>query len=80
MQLSVDISTRVHSTRLKTRLLIHFKDMYAYNEGREVLLAFNDDVGFALKQFEDYIDYDNDALILSKAAHIVRRDMLKSPK
>jgi hypothetical protein len=80
LQLGIDITTRVHSTRLKTRLMGHFKDMHAYNEGCDVYLAFNNDVGVALKRFGENIDYDHDAIILSKAANIVRRDIFRAQK
>jgi hypothetical protein len=31
--------------------------MHAYNEGRDVYMAFNDDVCVALKRFVENIDY-----------------------
>ncbi|CAG2195184.1 unnamed protein product [Mytilus edulis] len=36
---------RVHSTRLKNRLLTYVPDIEAYKQGRENLLAFKDDMG-----------------------------------
>ena len=35
----------VHSTRLNEKLLIHFPDMNAYEEGSDVLLMFDCDMG-----------------------------------
>ncbi|WAR11600.1 hypothetical protein MAR_025780, partial [Mya arenaria] len=71
---------RVHTTRLKKRILSLFEDMKAYNEGKEVYLAFNDDVSFALKKAGEVTDYDDEAMVLSmvlsRAAKIVRRNIL----
>jgi hypothetical protein len=47
-QLGVTLDSRVHSTQLKHRLQAQFPDMRAYNQGRDVLLAFQEDVGAAL--------------------------------
>jgi hypothetical protein len=38
----------VHSTRLKEQLLAHFPDMRAHDEGRDVLLMFDYDIGPAV--------------------------------
>lgn len=71
-QLGVELDPRVHSTRLKQRLLAHFSDMRAHNKGRDVLLAFEDDVGDALAKACE-LDSDSDAVHLARAAQIVRR-------
>ena len=42
--LGLTLQTRIHSTRFKQRLLAQFEDKVAYNEGREVMLAFNCDL------------------------------------
>ena len=73
-QLGVDVSGRLHTTELKNRILAQFPDMQAHREGRDVLLAFKDDIVFALKKAYD-TDFD-EAIILPKAANIVRRDMM----
>ena len=43
--LGLTLQTRIHSTRFKQRLLAQFEETAAYNEGREVLLAFSCDNG-----------------------------------
>ena len=48
--------------------------MQAHKEGWNILLAFNEDIGIALKKAYDY-DFDNEAMVLKQAANIVRRDM-----
>ena len=53
--------------------------MQAHKQGRDVLLAFNEDIGFALRKACE-TDYDDEAVILAKAAKIVRRDMFQLPK
>jgi hypothetical protein len=64
----------VHSTRLKDKLLTHFPKMRAQQEGRDVLLIFESDIGPALKKACQY-DCDQDAVYLAKASEIVRRNM-----
>ena len=39
-QLGTKTTGRVHTTRLKQRLLAHFTDIRAQKKGRDVLLAF----------------------------------------
>lgn len=54
-QLALDKSVeRVHSTRLKDKLLTHFPKMRAQQEGRDVLLIFESDIGPALKKACQY--------------------------
>ena len=70
-QLGVQVP-EVNSTRLKDKLLKELPELEAHKKGRDVLLAFQDDVGFALSDSCDY----SDAIILAKAAKILRRHML----
>lgn len=56
------------------RLFNSIPHLHGYNEGREVLLAFKDDVGIALK-FICQQTYDSNALQLTKAVKILRGDM-----
>ncbi len=68
--------SRPHSTRLKERILSQFPDLSAHREGHDVLLAFDKDLGPALRRACDQ-DYDDEAICLARAAKIVRRDMFK---
>ena len=76
-QLGIEQPSRVRSTTLKTRILAQFPDISEHKEGRDILLAFNKDIGLALKKAFNS-NYDDDAICLAKAASIVRRDMLKT--
>ena len=76
-ELGLKLEGRIHSTRLKNRILSQFDDLTAYNEGREVLLVFNSDVGEALTSAAS-INYNDEGFILAKAATIIRRDILGS--
>lgn len=67
---------QVHTTRLKNRILAAVPDLRSYNEGREVLLAFDQDIGASLKQACNG-DFDSEALTLAKASNIIRRDIFK---
>lgn len=69
-------SAQVHSTRLKDRLLAAFPDMKSYPQGRDVLLAFDKDVGEAIISACKR-DFDSDALCLLRAAEIVRREIFE---
>ncbi len=78
-QLGVKLDERVHTTRLKERLLAQFTDMEAKKKGREIMLAFNEDIGTALTKACEY-DSDGDAIHLARAAKIVRRHIFSKPK
>ena len=68
------MSGRVHSTDLKERLLANVPGLQAHKKGRDILLAFNDEVATALQQACER-DFDNEAMTLFKATRIIRRDM-----
>ncbi len=70
-QLGEDASN-VNSTRLKEKILKELPEVEAHKKGRDVLLAFQDDISLTLSESCAY----SDAIILSKAAKILRRHML----
>ena len=70
--LGLTLQTRIHSTRFKQHLLAQFEDIAAYNEGREVMLAFNCDIGEVISTAAS-TNYGDDGYILAKAASILRR-------
>ena len=75
-ELGVLKTARVHSNQPKNRILGHFPDLTANKEGRDILFAFQEDIGQALKKAcEKY--YDDEAMYLATAAKIVRKDMLE---
>ena len=65
---------RVHTTKLKNRIMAHFENIRDFKEGNTSYLVFDADIGSALKSVCD-TDYDDEAFILSKAASIQRRDI-----
>ena len=71
-QLGVTVNNRIHTTRLKNRLLSELPDLKAYSEGRDTLLTFEKDIGPALKKA---CDHDSDTMHLVRAAQVVCRDM-----
>ena len=73
-QLGTIVQGRVHSTKLKNRILSYFLDIEAHTQGRKVFLVFNGDVGDALEKACEH-DADSDAVHLARAATIVRQDM-----
>ena len=74
-QLGVNSDGRLHTSRLKDRLLAQIPQLEAYKQGRDVLLAFKEDVGLALQRVSYEESCDTEGLHLAKAANIVRRDM-----
>ena len=60
---------------LANRILSYFPDIEAHKHGRDVVLVYNKDIGEALHKACEH-DNDNEAITLSRAASIVRRDML----
>lgn len=72
LQLGVSIPI-VHKTRFKKQLLDHVPELKEFQNGREVLLSFNKDVGPFLSKACSY----SDALLIEKAAFLLRREMLQ---
>uniref|UniRef100_UPI00358DF98B uncharacterized protein isoform X2 n=1 Tax=Myxine glutinosa TaxID=7769 RepID=UPI00358DF98B len=69
-------SSVVHSTRFKNKVLSYFPELEAHNEGRDVLLVANANIGKSLRS-SCQLDGDSEAVFISRAANIVRRDMLR---
>ena len=58
---------RVHSTRLKLRLLAHIDGLTESKRGKTTYLAFDDDLCDVFKTIYEK-DFDEDAFVLSRAA------------
>ena len=69
-QLGTHATGRVHSTKLKNRILSYLPDMNAHKQGRDVGLVCNEDVGAALRKASEY-DTDNEAVYLARNASIL---------
>ncbi|KAJ8897318.1 hypothetical protein PR048_002664 [Dryococelus australis] len=77
-QLGVQTVGRVHTTRLKQRVLAHLPDMRTYTKGRDTILEFNEDGGSSLMTVCEFdTGSDNDAVQLAHAALIVIRVMFR---
>lgn len=74
-QLGMENTARPNSSRLKERIIAQVPDLQPYNKGRDVYLAFGEDVGNALHKVHKE-DSDDEAIHLAKAAAIVREDIL----
>ena len=73
-ELGAKIMGPIHTTQLKDRILANIPDMQAHKHDRNVLLAFNEDTGTVLNNAYG-CDFDDEGMILSQAARIVRRSM-----
>ena len=71
-ELGMEVQGNIHSTRLKNQILSHFPVMNSYADGREILLAFNADIGEVLG-ISLSTNYDDEGYILAEAAKIVQR-------
>lgn len=67
------VSPTVNATRWKEKLLAEIPELEAHKKGKGVLLALQRDVAQALSQASDY----SDALVIAKAAKILRRKILE---
>ena len=73
--LGLELKERIHSTRFKQIILFQFDDLKEFREGKQIIFAFGQNVGDALKSAAS-IDYDDEGYILAEAARIIRRDMI----
>jgi len=69
------ISTYVHRTRLKERILEHFPDCTEQSDGKNVLLIFDQCMKVLLQDAVKVRNFTDDALIPAKAAKIICRDL-----
>ena len=74
--IGVALCNKVNSTRLKERLLAQLPGLRAQSKGRDVLLAFDEDISEALGKACEQ-DCDTEAVHLARAAQIVRRYMFE---
>jgi len=79
IQLGIKLDTRIHTTRLKQRLLAQFPDMQAQKKGWDVLMAFEEDIGTALAKACE-LDSDSEAIHLVRTAKIVRSHLFGKAK
>ena len=78
-QVGVKLDVRVHTAHLKKCLLAQFTDMQAQKQGRDILLAYEEDIGTALAKAYDS-DGDNEAIYLACAAKIICSQMFGKAK
>ena len=71
-QLGLTVEKRIHTTRLKNRLLSAIPDLRAHSEGRDTLLSFEKDIGPALMMA---YYHDSDAMHLMRATQVVRKEI-----
>lgn len=78
-QMGIDISERIHTTRLKERILEQCPDLTAHKDGREVYIVFSVDLAAFIKRAREK-NHDDEAMVISRAAKIIRRDLLDMEK
>ena len=75
-QLGLTVDKKVNSTDFKHRILLNIPDIQAHAQGKYIILAFESDIGQAIKRACDK-SCDSEALILAKAANIVRKELFE---
>lgn len=78
-QMGIEISERIHTTRLKERILEQCPDITAHKDGREVYLVYSGDLSAFIKTAKEK-SHDDEAMVISRAAKIIRRDLLDMEK
>ena len=68
--------SKVHSSRLKQKILSHIPGLGEHKKGREVLLTFNEETGSAIHQLCSQ-SFEEDGICLSKAANILRKQVFE---
>ena len=74
IELGGHTSERVHTTKLKNRLLAHVENLREYKDKKLSYLTFDENVGTVLKSYYEK-SFDNEAFLLSEAAKILRCDI-----
>ena len=76
-KLGVETDPSGNSTRLREQIMHHVPklgvELDCFKQGRDILLAFKKDVGPALARVNEYCD----DMVVSKAAEILRRQILE---
>ena len=73
-RLKVNIIGRTHTSRLKERILAVVPELEEHKQGRDILLAFKEDVAMTIRRARE--DCDKEAMYLARAATIVRGEMM----
>ena len=68
------IDTEVYKVRFKEKILSYFHEAQAQSDGKNILLIFQQGMQQILKHVLN-TDYESDAMILAKAARIIRKDI-----
>ena len=71
------IDTEVNKVCFKEKILSHFHEAQAQNDGKNILLIFQQGMQQILKHALN-TDYEGDAMILAKAASIIRKNIFDS--
>ena len=71
-KVGVEIKSCIHNNRPKNRILVHFLGISSFPDGREVLFAFDADIGKVLGDSIG-INNDEDGFILAEAAKIKKK-------
>lgn len=74
------IDKEVNKVKFKEQLVSHFPEAQVQSDGKNIILVFEKGMQQLLKQaYSCSYDHEDDALILAKAAKIIRRDILNYP-
>ena len=72
---SLGVEKSVNKTRLKDKILEHFPECTAQTDGRSIVMIFDQCLRILMRDVVKERDFTDDAIILSKAAKIIRKDV-----
>jgi len=71
------IPKEINKVQFKEQVLLRLSEAQAQSDGKNMLLVFDKGIQQTLKQAVN-CNYEDDAIVLSKAAKITREDILNS--
>lgn len=73
-QLGIEVESRIRSTTLKERLLIHLPGLKEFKQGRDVLLSFEKNISYLLREAYES-DKDEQNIYIKNIIQGIRRDI-----
>ena len=77
---SLGIAKELNKRRFKDHILQHFPQAQEQSDGKNIILIFQQGMQEMLRQASSCDDFEGDAMILAKAAKIVRKEIFSSER
>ena len=67
---------RIHRTRLKQKIILHFKgNVQEQSDGKNALLIFDEGMKNIIKEALEFRNHDNKALMMTKLMKLIRNEV-----